>query len=207
MKKQTALVLGLVASLAIAGCGNKNEPKEEKAVSMGTAGKLPPGHPQIGNKTELPPGHPPVNGTMGMPPQGMMGMGQEGMTPGMHPKTMTKLTKPVALPEEVKKTWKFAEIVIMDKTTGKVVKEEKVKPGDKIKLGNTEIDILYIVPDLKLMQNEYTSATNEPNNPAVIVRAKESGKVTYEGPIYQKFQIFTINNPKYELGIKTVLKK
>jgi len=204
MKKQTALVLGLVASLAVAGCGNKSEPQEKETVSMGTAGELPPGHPPIGNKTQLPPGHPTINGTMGMPPHGMMGMG--GMTPGMHPETMTKLTKPVNIPEEVKKTWKFADVVIIDKTTGKVVKEAKVKAGDKIKIGNTEIEILYIVPDLKLMNNEYTSATNEPNNPAVIVRAKENGKVTYEGPIYQKFQIFTINNPKYELGVKAVLK-
>ncbi|OMH39952.1 hypothetical protein [Desulfurobacterium indicum] len=210
MKKQTALVLGMVASLAIAGCGNKSKPEEQSQNQQNapmTAKKLPPGHPPIGNKTALPPGHPDISGMngMGMPPHGM-GM-NGGMMPGMHPETMTKLAKPVKLPEEVKKTWKVADVIVIDKATGKVIKEAKVKAGDVIKIGNTEVKILYIVPDLKLMNNAYTSASNEPNNPAIIVKATENGKVTFEGPLYQKFpQIFTINNPKYDVRLKGVSK-
>ena len=59
-----------------------------------------------------------------------------------------------------------------------------------------------------VLGDAFTSASNEPRNPAVLVKATEKGKVIYEGPIYMKFpEWYNINHPKYELRLKEILKK
>ncbi len=192
----------LIACLALTmfACGKKQKTASTQtqlpAGHPPVSGQLPPGHPPIGNNTQLPPGHPPVSGSMGMGSMGMGGMG------AMHPSTMTKLTKKVQIPEDVKKTWKKAVIEIVDKTTGKVVKKLAVKSGQTVKYDGLKLQVMYIVPDLMINGDTYTSASNSPRNPAIIVKAYSDGKVTYVGPLYQKFpSMFTINNPRFDVKL------
>ena len=210
-----ALLVGL-STAAVSSCG-----KEEKAQKSETtkaekeaapmpkpltsleekSQNLPPGHPPL-NK-ELPPGHPPLNKEL---PPGHPQVDKELMS--MHTsKNMTKFDRPIRIPEEVIKTWKSATIDIVDKASGKVVKEFKVHNGETVKYGSLEIKVLYIVPHL-VLDNGYTSGSNEPQNPAILVEVKENGKTIYAGPIYQKFPaMYNINHPRYVLILKGISKE
>ncbi len=210
MNVKTAL-LALTVCLAAFSCGKKENPskevsKKEVAPQPLTAleekkGELPPGHPPI-NK-ELPPNHPPVNGNL---PPGHPQVDKDLMA--MHSgKGMTKFDRPINIPEEVQKTWKTATIDIVDKASGKVVKEFKAHKGDVLKYGSLEIKVLYIVPHL-VLDNGYTSASNEPQNPAILIEVKENGKTIYAGPIYQKFpSMYNINHPKFVILLKGISKE
>ncbi len=202
MKKSLALIASLLIAGSFTGCSKeestvKKSEKETKApkrleeLAQEGSNKLPEGHPPI---NQMPPGHPPVNA-------------KEELSAIHSGKAMTKIDKPIHIPEEVQKTWKYAVVDIVDKTASKVVKEEKVTKGADIKYDGLEIRILYIVPHL-VLDNGYTSATNEPNNPAILVEVKEKGKVIYAGPIYQKFPaMYNINHPRYEIRLKEISKK
>jgi hypothetical protein len=204
MKKGLVLLTFLLsATVALSGCGKKEETqsgiksKAPKPITelahenKGVANNLPEGHPPINN--QLPPGHPP--------------MGAEKELAAMHSgKNLTKFDRPINIPEEVVKTWKYATVKILDKTTGKAVKTEKVTKGTEIKYDGLVIKVLYIVPHLVLDQG-YTSGSNEPNNPAILIEVKSNGKVIYAGPIYQKFPtMYNINHPKYELRLAGISK-
>ncbi len=204
-----ALLVGL-STAAVSSCGKKEEvkkgeaPKAEKGAPMpkpltsleSQNSNLPPGHPK------LPPGHPPLNGKM---PPGHPPVNKDLMS--MHSsKNMTKFDRPIRIPEEVTKTWKTATVDVVDKASGKVVKEFKVHNGETVKYGGLEIKVLYIVPHL-VLDNGYTSGSNEPQNPAILVEVKENGKTIYAGPIYQKFPaMYNINHPRYVLILKGISK-
>jgi hypothetical protein len=205
MRKGLALTTALLAaSTMLFSCGKekptqeiKQETKAPKPLSElaktrehPTTNKLPEGHPPVNS---MPPNHPSVDI-------------QQGVKAIHSSKNLTKFNRPINIPEEVQKTWKFATVDIIDKATGKVVKEEKVAKGANIKYDGLEIKILYIVPHLVLGEG-YTSASNEPKNPAILIKVKENGKVIYAGPIYQKFPaMYSINHPKYELRLKGISK-
>lgn len=207
-----ALLVGL-STAAVSSCGKKEEvkkseaPKAEKGAPMpkpltsleekNQNQNLPPGHPK------LPPGHPPLNGQM---PPGHPPINKDLMS--MHSsKNMTKFDRPIRIPKEVTKTWKSAIVDIVDKASGKVVKEFKVHNGETVKYGGLEIKVLYIVPHL-VLDNGYTSGSNEPQNPAILVEVKENGKTIYAGPIYQKFPtMYNINHPRYVLILKRISKE
>jgi hypothetical protein len=208
------LTFFLSATVALSGCGKKEETRSEikskapKPITeltrenKGAHGQLPEGHPPINN--QLPPGHPPMKGQM---PPGHPSTDTEKELAAMHSaKSLTKFDRPINIPEEVVKTWKYATVKIIDKTTGKAVKTEKVTKGAEIKYDGLDIKILYIVPHLVLDQG-YTSGSNEPNNPAILIEVKSNGKVIYAGPIYQKFPtMYNINHPKYELRLAGISK-
>ena len=216
MRKES-LALALVVALsgtALTACGKGSEstPKKEESskvvepkplTELAKEGKtaLPEGHPPIDKN--LPEGHPPINN---MPP-GHPPVGAQKELMSMHSgKNLTKFDRPIRIPEEVQKTWKSATIDIVDKTSGKVAKEFKVHNGQTVNYGGLEIKVLYIVPHL-VLDNGYTSASNEPQNPAILVEVKENGKVIYAGPIYQKFpHMYNINHPRYEIILKGISK-
>lgn len=217
MRKES-LALALILALSgttLTACGKSSEttPKKEESskaiepkplteLAKEDKSQLPPGHPPI-NKN-LPEGHPPIkNMPEGHPPIG----GQKELMAMHSGKNLTHFNRPINIPEEVQKTWKSATIDIVDKTSGKVAKEVKVKSGETVSFKGLEIKVLYVVPHL-VLDSGYTSATNEPQNPAILVEVKENGKTIYAGPIYQKFpHMYNINHPRYEIILKGISKE
>jgi hypothetical protein len=118
--------------------------------------------------------------------------------PQMTGERVIKIEKPVKVPKEVEKTWKTAIIDIVDRSSKKVLKEFTVHKGSKVKFKNYEISVLYIVPHLVIDQG-FTSASNEPLNPGILVEVKKEGKLIYKGPIYQKFP------EMYNLAVKDIM--
>jgi hypothetical protein len=185
--KLTALVLGALVAFS---CGEKKE-THPKTVSKNLSPK-PLTSLEEENKTKLPPNHPPI--------------GHSELMAFHSNKNMTKFDRPIHIPEVVQKTWKFATVDIVDRSTGKTLKEFKVKKGDTINYGDLEIKVMYIVPHL-VLDNGYTSGSNEPQNPGILIEVKEKGKVIYAGPIYQKFPtMYNINHPKFIIILKGISK-
>lgn len=208
-KSLILLTCVLSTSVALSACGKKETTTSEvknKAPKPLTELAQQNGENQENNSSmnNLPPGHPPLNGQL--PPGHPTTTTQEKLAEVHSGKKLTKFDKPINIPLNVVKTWKYATVEIVDKTTGKVVKKEKVTKDTEIKYDDLDIKILYIVPHLILNQG-YTSGSNEPINPALLVKVKSKGRVIYAGPIYKNFpNMYNINHPRYKMLLKGISK-
>jgi len=123
------------------------------------------------DKPQLPPGHPPMEG--GMPPAGA------GMP------DMPKVDRKVVVPKEVTAKWKAVKLTIEDKAA-KSSKEYTVAIGSDVAVPNTKIKVkvLAFLPDFKMGDKDITSASNNPNNPAVQIAVQEPGKEDAKSWLY-----------------------
>jgi hypothetical protein len=120
-------------------------------------------------KSQLPPGHPAMEG--GMPPAGMP--------------DMPKVDRKVVVPKEVAAKWKAVKLTIDDKAT-KSSKEYTVNVGGQQALPNTKLTVKVIafLPDFRMGEQDITSASDKPNNPAVQIAVLEGGKEIWKGWLY-----------------------
>ena len=119
-------------------------------------------------KPQMPAGHPPMEG--GMPPS----MG--GMPPAGTPQ-MPKVERQVVVSKEVSEAWKGVKLAIENKPT-KTIKEYTVNIGSEMNIPNTnmKVKVLAFLPDFKMTDKEFKSASNKPNMPAALVAVTENGK-------------------------------
>ncbi len=119
-------------------------------------------------KPQLPPGHP----------------GMEGSMPG-NVQEMPKIERKVVIPNEVKAKWKSVKLSIEDKAA-KSSKEYVVPVGSDLAVPNSKIKVkvLAFLPDFKMGDQEITSASDKPNNPAAQVVVEEPGKPEWKGWLY-----------------------
>ena len=119
-------------------------------------------------KVQPPPGHPSMQGGMPMTMSGMQ-----------------KKERAVVVPKEVKAKWAAVKLMIEDKTA-KTAQEYTVAIGSDLVIPNTKmkIAVLAFLPDFKMTENDITSASNKPNNPAAQVLIQESGKEEWKGWLF-----------------------
>ena len=112
-------------------------------------------------KPQLPPGHPSMDG--GMPPAGMP--------------NMPKVERKVVVSKEVKAKWKAVKLAVENKATKKTA-EYTVNVGSELSIPGTKmtVKVLNFLPDFKMTDKEFTSATDKPNMPAAQVVVSENGK-------------------------------
>ncbi|OGW34405.1 MAG: hypothetical protein A2010_14125 [Nitrospirae bacterium GWD2_57_9] len=112
-------------------------------------------------KPQLPAGHPPMEG--GMPPSGMP--------------NMPKVDRKVIVSRDVKAKWKAVKIGVEDKKA-KINKEYTINVGSELAIPNTKmtVKVLNFLPDFKMTDTEFTSASDKPNMPAAQVVVAENGK-------------------------------
>jgi hypothetical protein len=120
-------------------------------------------------KPQLPPGHPSTEGSM--PPTGMP--------------DMPKVDRKIIVPKEVTAKWKGVKILVEDKVA-KSSKEYTINVGGEQTVANTtfKVKVLHFLPDFRMGENDITSASDKPNNPAVQVLVKENGKEVWTGWLY-----------------------
>jgi uncharacterized lipoprotein YehR (DUF1307 family) len=113
-------------------------------------------------------------------PAGHPGMGMEGGMPNM-----PKIDRTVVVPNDVKAKWKAVKIAIEDKAT-KSTQQYTVTIGSDVAVPNTNIKIkvLAFLPDFKMNDKEFTSASDKPNNPAAQIVVQEPGKEEWKGWLY-----------------------
>jgi len=110
---------------------------------------------------QMPQGHPGMEGTM--PPAGMQ--------------NMPKVERNVVVSKEVAAKWKAVKLAIANKTA-KTTKEYTVNVGSELAIPNTKmtVKVLAFLPDFKMSDKEYYSASDKPNQPAAQVVVTENGK-------------------------------
>ena len=125
-------------------------------------------------KPQLPAGHPSMEGGM---PQGMQGMPD-----------MPKKERKVMVPKDVTAKWKAVKLMVEDKTA-KTSKEYTVAVGSDLAVPNTKVTVkvLAFLPDFRMGEQDITSASDKPNNPAAQVSVQEPGKPEWKGWLYTKF--------------------
>ncbi len=112
-------------------------------------------------KPQLPAGHPAMEG--GMPPTGMP--------------NVPKVERNVVVSKEVAAKWKAVKLSIENKAA-KTTKEYTVNIGSELTIPNTKmtVKVLAFLPDFKMSDKEFYSASDKPNQPAAQVAVTENGK-------------------------------
>jgi len=139
-----------------------------------------------------------------MAPGPQMPQGQ--MAPGMG---MTKIPMKVVVPDSVKGKWSGVKLLLDDKASKKT-EEFTVNLNSQLKIPNTDLKVAVgdFLPDFRMDQGTITSASNDPNNPAVAVTVYEGDKEIFKGWLYLKFPtIHPFEHPKYGLTMKEAIKK
>lgn len=119
-----------------------------------------------------------------------------------------KVEKSITVPDDVKKKWTQVKLALEDKTTKKTT-EYTIKVGSEYEIPGTGLKVVVgeFVPDFKMDQTAITSASNEPNNPAVKVEVFEKGNSIFKGWLYTKFPlIHPFEHKRYTLTLKEGVK-
>lgn len=115
----------------------------------------------------------------------------------------------IVVPDSVKGKWAGVKITVSDKTKGKSFEiTAKLDSESKILNSDLKIKVGEFLPDYKMEGLTITSASNEPNNPAVGIIVFEGEKEIFKGWLYSKFPN---SNPfqhgRYGLILKEGIKK
>jgi hypothetical protein len=189
-KKILAVACGLILLLAVGACKKKQEQPPVPHTGL-------PGQQQQ------------------FPQAGAPGQQQAPKGPGgiVMPKGETTVT----VPDAIKGKWKAVVLVVEDKTTKKTTEYTVNLNSDfKVPNSNLKITVGEFFPDFKMNGLEITSATNEPNNPAVGVKIFDGSSQLFPaqgkkwGWLYAKPEFRTMHpfeNPKYGVLLKNAVKK
>ncbi len=115
-------------------------------------------------KPMMPGGHPGMEG--GMPPAGMPDI-----------KNMPKVERKVVVSKDIAAKWKGVKLAVENKAA-KTTKEYTVNIGSSLQIPNTKmtVKVINFLPDFKMSDKEYYSASDKDNQPAAQVAVVENGK-------------------------------
>ena len=99
-----------------------------------------------------------------------------GMPPAGMPQ-VPKVERQVVVSNEITATWKAVKLAIENKPT-KTIKEYTVNIGSQLSIPNTNmtVKVKAFLPDFKMTDKEFKSASNKPNMPAALIEVTENGK-------------------------------
>lgn len=162
----------------------------------------------------------PVPQAPGMSPHGGPGMAP-GMAPhgpmgqGMSVPPMGEIK--VVVPEDLKGKWSGVKIAVTDKTTQKTTEYTMKLHGDfNVPNSDLKVTVGDFIPDFKMEGPTITSASNNPNNPAVGIKVMEKGKQVFPAPekkwgwLYGRPEfraMHPFDHPKYSLTLIGGVKK
>ncbi len=201
-RKLIAIVLSLILIFSFSAC----KEKQTKSPVSQPAEPVMPGPIQTGPISSGPlSSDQPMPGQM--PPSGQ----QIDISRPMMPRGKTQ----VVVPDVVKKSWSGARIIVEDKIT-KVKHEYNVKLNSDFKIPNSNlrIHVGYFLPDFRMEGLRLTSASNNPNNPALAIRVYENEKQIFPVPgknwgwLFAKVpSIHPFEHKKYGIFLKEGIRK
>jgi hypothetical protein len=197
LSRRGVAVLVCLLSVAILGLGCKK--KEEQAIPRA------PVTPQAPEQTPQTPGQPPQ--AMQQPAQQPQAQKQPGQA-APHGTMAPKTEKSVVVPDDVKKKWNKVKLVLEDKNTKKTT-EYAIKLGSDFEFPGTDLKVSVgeFLPDFRMDEGSITSASSEPNNPAVRVEVFEKGKSVFKGWLYVKFPaVHPFEHQRYNITFKEAVK-
>jgi hypothetical protein len=177
------------------------------AAGQAETGAMPEGHPSLPEgHPAMPEGHPGVTlhpGEMPTPHPPTAAEQAEAAHQGIDVTASTKSGTTV-IPDAVKGKWKAATFVVVDRQQSKAqevtvdLKGEWPFPGSDLKLR-----VLEFLPDLRIDNKIYTSASNEPNNPAAHVVIYQGDKEIFDGWLFSQFpQVHKFDHPRFGITLK-----
>ncbi|MDH4228610.1 MAG: DUF2155 domain-containing protein [Nitrospirota bacterium] len=110
----------------------------------------------------------------------------------------------VVVAPEVRAKWKAATFILVDRGAS-AAREVTIKVGGSYDVpgGNLRISVIEFLPDLRIDNNIYTSASNDPNNPASRVVILEGGKEIFDGWLFAEFpQVHHFEHPRFGVTLK-----
>ena len=98
---------------------------------------------------------------------------------------MPKVDRKIIVPKEVSSKWKAVKLTIDDKAA-KSSKEYTINVGGQQALPNTKLTVKVVafLPDFRMGEQDITSASDKPNNPAAQIAVLEGGKEIWKGWLY-----------------------
>jgi hypothetical protein len=108
----------------------------------------------------------------------------------------------VRVPDAVKGRWRAVKLQVETKGGGSPPQvitvglgQDTAVPGSKLTLRVDEF-----LPALQVKDNEITSASNEPSNPAALVTIWEDGRQAFHGWLFSKFpDMQSFEHPTYRI--------
>lgn len=214
IKNLTFLIIILIMVFSFNGCSKRNSETTKQNIDIPQQGS-PSGNIPQGPIQTMPPG--PVQS---MPPEGA---GSQGIMPPKVPTPpamqqsmpVQKGKTQVIVPDSVKGKWGAAKIIVEDKMT-KSRQEYTVKLNSDFVIPDTNLKIHVgeFLPDFRMEGFNLTSASNQPNNPALSVRIYENNKQIFPaigkqwGWLFAKVpSIHAFAHPRYSIILKEGVKK
>jgi len=108
------------------------------------------------------------------------------------------------VPDSVKGKWKAVVLMVEDKSQ-KQNKEYTVEIGKSLQIPNSKltVEVVEFLPDMKIENSTFTSASNDPNNPAARVIVREEGKEIFKGWLFSLFPtIHPFQHSQYGVTLK-----
>ncbi len=94
----------------------------------------------------------------------------------------------IVIPPEIKDKWRGVVITVLDKKSMNS-RDYNIRIGDKFSVPGSKIDVQTIafLPDFQIIDNVYSTASAELNNPAIQIEVSEEGKEIFKGWLFQRY--------------------
>ena len=151
----------------------------------------PPAAPAAAQTGGLPPNHPTVGG-------------QESVPAERHP-PVAGAGRAVRVPEEVKGKWQAVKLQVEQRNAKTPPQVFTVKLGETLAIPGSRlrVEVGEFLPALQVKDNEVTSASNEPTNPAVHVLVSEDGREAFRGWLFAKFpEMQPFEHPDFRITLQ-----
>ena len=166
MHKAINCFLGVSLVFLVTSCGDdiQEMPQAEVQTGSGVDKVMPSGHPTVESNA------------------------LDEVAKGGHP-TMAS-DKEVKVSDQTKKTWPEVKVEITDAKTSKTT-SHTIKIGSTLKLGDGFVlEVKTFLPDYSIFEEYIGSRSEEPNNPALLMKLTEGSEVKTSGWIFKKFTDF-----------------
>jgi len=193
---------GALAALIVLGLGSaaySAEPAPDHAEGAAPAPANPHEGIPMAPSMALPEGHP------GVPTPHPMTPGEEAEAAHgeINIPASTKRGTTV-VPDEVKGKWKAATFIVVDRESSTAT-EVTVPLGKRWTFPDKTlwVEVIEFLPDLRIDNKIYTSASNEPNNPAAHVVIHQGEEEVFDGWLFSQFpQVHSFTHPRFGITLK-----
>lgn len=184
MKKGIKAILGVILVFSLASCGEemKEMPQGEVQTGEGIDKVMPSGHPVVQNNA------------------------LDEISKSGHP-TMAS-TKEVKVSAETKKTWTTVKLEVTDLKTSET-RAHTITIGKSVNIADgISLKAETFLPDYTIFDEYIGSKSEEPNNPALLIKLSKGDKVESSGWIFEKFTDFnSFTNDNYVVVLTLPAKK
>jgi hypothetical protein len=187
---------GALAALIVLGLALPVQGAEPEAAPAPE--QVAPANPHEG--MQMPPGHP------GMAPTPRPLTPEEEAEAAHGSIDVTGSTKKgtTVVPEAVKGHWKAATFIVVDRESS-TAQEVTVPLGERWTFPDKTlwVQVIEFLPDLRIDNKIYTSASNEPNNPAAHVVIHNGEEEVFDGWLFSQFpQVHSFSHPRFGITLK-----